>query len=165
MRRFAVVLYPGSASEAESLRNYETTAKALKLEVRPVEIRNVAEIESAISGIANMQVQAIVVVGSSLFGANRDRMVTAISKLRVPAMYSGLTYIEAGGLIAYSVNILENFRRSAVYVDKILKGAKPGDLPIEQPSKFELVLNMKAAKSLGLRIPQSILLRADKVIE
>jgi putative ABC transport system substrate-binding protein len=165
MRRFAVVLYPGSATEAESLRNFVAAARTLKLESRPAEIRSAAEIESAIASIAKMEVQAIAVVGSSLFNANRDRLVAAIAKLRTPAIYTGISFAEAGGLIAHGFNVVENFRRSAVYVDKILKGAKPGDLPIEQPTRIELVINMKTAKALGLKIPQSVLIRANRVIE
>jgi len=165
MRRFAVVLYPGSASEVGSLRSYVATAQAMNLEMRPVEIRSVAEIESAIAGIAKMEVQAIAVVGSTLFNANRDRLVAAITRLRTPAIYSGITLAEAGGLVAYAVNVVENFRRSAVYVDKILKGAKPGDLPIEQPTRIELVVNLKTARALELKIPQAVLIRADRVIE
>jgi putative ABC transport system substrate-binding protein len=165
MRRFAVVLYPGSASEADSLRNYEALAGSLQLEARPVEIRTPAEIEPAIIGIAQMKVQAIVVVGSSMFAAHRDRVVAAIAKLRIPAIYSNVSLGEAGGLVAFAPDTQENFYRAAIYVDKILKGAKPADLAIEQPSKWQLIVNLKTAKTLGMTFPQSILLRADRVIE
>jgi putative ABC transport system substrate-binding protein len=165
MRRFAVVLYPESASEAESLRNYVSAARTLNLEPQPVEIRSPAEIESAVAGIAKRNVQAIAVVGSTMFAANRNGLVAAIGKLRTPAIYAGLSLAEAGGLIAYGPNIVENFRRVAGYIDKILKGASPGDLPIEQPSKIDLVINLRTAKALGLKVPQSVLLRANRVIE
>lgn len=137
----------------------------MNLEVRSVEIRSVAEIESAIAGIAKMKVQAIAVVGSTLFNANRDRLVTAIAKLRTPAIYGGISFAVAGRLVANGVNLSENFRRSAVYVDKILKGAKLSDLPIEQPTRIELVVNLKTARALGIKIPQMVLIRADRVIE
>ena len=165
IRRLAVVLYPGSASEADALRNYEALARPLRLEVRPVEIRSAAELESAIMSIAMMDVQGIVVLGSTLFAAHRDRMVAAIAAVRIPAVYSNVSIAEAGGLIAFAPDILENFHRAALYVDKILKGAKPADLAIEQPSKWQLVINLKTAKALGMKFPQSILVRADRVIE
>ena len=165
MRRLAVILYPGSASEDDSLRNYQALARPLQLEVRPVEVRSPAEIEPAIMGIAAMNTQAIVVVGSSMFSAYRDRVVAAVAQLRVPAMYSGASLAEAGGLVAFAPNVLENSFRAAVYIDKILKGARAADLPIEQPSKWELIINLKTAKALGLTFPPSILLRADRVIE
>ena len=165
IRRLAVVLYPGSASESDALRNYEALARPLRLEVRPVEIRGAAELESAIMGIPMMDVQGIVVVASTLFAAHRDRMVAAMAAVRIPAVYSNVSIAEAGGLIAFAPDILENFHRAALYVDKILKGAKPADLAIEQPSKWQLVINLKTAKALGMKFPQSILVRADRVIE
>jgi len=165
LRRFAVVLYPGSTSEVQTLRNYEALARVSNMEARPVEIRGPADIESAIATIGTLNVQGIVVVGSSLFRAYRDRIVAAIGKLRLPAMYSGTSLVEAGGLIALSPDAVEDFYRSASYVDKILKGAKPAEMPIEQPTKFELVVNLKAAKALGFTFPQSVLLRADRAIQ
>jgi putative ABC transport system substrate-binding protein len=165
MRRFAVVLYPGSASEADSLRNYELLARSLQLEAVPVEIRGNAEIEPAIAGIAQMNVQAIVVVASTLFAAHRERMIAAVARIRIPAVYSQASIAEAGGLIAFSPDVQENFYRAAVYIDKILRGAKPGDLAIEQASKWLLIVNRKTARTLGLKLPQSILSRADQVLE
>ena len=165
IRRLAVLLYPGSPGEVASLRTYEATARTLSLETRTVEIHNQGEIESVIAGIAKMDVQAIAVVGSTLLDANRKQVVAAIGTIHMPAIYSRGEYVESGGLIAYGPNFVDHFRRAAVFVDKILKGTKPGDIPIEQPTKFELVLNMKTAKALGIKIPNSILVRADKVIE
>lgn len=165
LRRFAVVLYPGSASEVQTLRTYEALARASNMEVRAVEIRTPADIETAIATIGTLNVQGIVVVGSSLFNAYRDRIVAAIAKVRLPAIYGLTPMAEAGGLIAFSLDFLQSFHRSASYVDKILKGAKPAEMPIEQPIKFELVINQKAAKALGFTFPQSVLLRADRVIQ
>lgn len=162
MRRLAVVLVPGGRA---SLRVYEELARAMKIDVQPVEIRDVVELEAAIAGIARMQVQAITVVNSTLLTANSERVVTAIAKLRIPAIYSGADFAEAGGLMSHGVDLAENFRLCAAYVDKILKGAKPGDLPIEQPTRLELVLNKKTANSLNLRLPQSVLVRIDRVVD
>ena len=165
MNRIAVLMYPGSQSEAEALRNLETAARAMKLELRVVEVRGPADIESAIAGIPGLKVDAVLAVGSTLFTANRGQLAAAIAKIRVPAIYSNLVIAEAGGLAAFGADVTSNFRRVAVYIDKILKGAKPADLPIEQPTTLELVINLKTAKALGLKIPQPLLLRADRVIE
>jgi putative ABC transport system substrate-binding protein len=165
MRRLAVILYPGSPAEVASLKSYEVSARALNLEVRPVEVRAPGEIAPAIAGISRMDVQAIAVVGSTLLSANTKQVVAAIKKVRLPAIYANSDFPQAGGLLAYAPNLSVGFRRAATYVDKILKGAKPGDIPIEQPTIFELVVNMKTAKALSIKIPNSILLRADKVIE
>jgi putative ABC transport system substrate-binding protein len=165
IRRLAVILYPESTAEVTALRNYEAAARALNLEVRPVEVRTPGEIGPAISGIARMDVQAIAVVGSTLLTANRERVVAAVEKIRLPVIYANSDFPHAGGLLAYSTNNSDGFWRAATYVDKILKGAKPGDIPIEQPTVFELVINMKTAKVLGIKIPNSIMVQATKVIE
>jgi putative ABC transport system substrate-binding protein len=165
MRRLAVILFPESAAEVRSLRNYEAVARALNLEVRPVEVRTPGDIGPVIAGIAQMNVQAIAAVGSTLLTANSKQVVAAVEKIRLPAIYANVEFTHSGGLMAYAANLSDGFRRAATYVAKILKGTKPGDLPIEQPTKVELVINMKAVKTLGLTIPQSLLLRADEVIQ
>ena len=109
--------------------------------------------------------QALTVLSTPLFDGERGRLVDLAAKNRLPTVYSFRTYVEAGGLMSYGPNIADSFRRAATYVDKILKGAKPGDVPVEQPTKFELVINLKTAKALGLTIPPSLLQRADQVIE
>lgn len=165
IRRVAVILYPESAAEVRSLRNYESAALALNLEVHPVEIRTPDQIGAAIAGIARMNVQAIAVVASTLLTANQKDVVAAVARIRLPAVYANADFAHSGGLMAYSPDLTDGFRRAATYVDKILKGAKPGDLPIEQPTKVELVINVNAAKALGLTVPQALLLRADQVIQ
>jgi putative ABC transport system substrate-binding protein len=108
---------------------------------------------------------ALLVSGGPIMVRNSRRIVEIAAKLRLPAMYSSRQFVDDGGLMAYGVNFADLYRRAATYVDKILKGAKPADLPVEQPTKFELVINLKAAKQIGLTIPQSVLYRADKVIK
>jgi putative ABC transport system substrate-binding protein len=108
---------------------------------------------------------ALTVLGSTMFGNERRRLVDLAAKNRLPAVYPWREFVDAGGLMAYGPNVADLYRRAATYVDKILKGAKPGDLPVEQPTKFELVINLKTAKDLGLTIPQSVLARADDLIQ
>src|SRR4030095_1184345 len=108
--------------------------------------------------------ERLLVLADSMFALNRARLQSLAATSRLPAMYGAREYAEAGGLMSYGVDVRDNFRRSATYVDKILKGAKPADLPVEQPTKFELIINQRTALALGLAVPQSILLRADEVI-
>jgi putative ABC transport system substrate-binding protein len=165
IRRLAVILYPESAAEQRSLKSYDAAARAVGLEVQPVEVHTPEDIDQAITGIGRMNVQAIAAVGSTLLTAYRKQVVAAIERTRLPAIYAGSDFARAGGLVSYAPNYAEGFRRTATYVDKILRGAKPGDIPIEQPTKVELVINLKAAKALGLAVPQSFLLRADELIQ
>jgi len=165
LRKCAVLLYPRSESELESLREMEEGARTLKIEVHAVAIHNAAAIESAVASIGILNVQAITVIGSTLFSANRERLISAVAKLNLPASYANVAFVEAGGLAAYAPDIGANFREAAVYVDKIFKGAMPGDLPIAQPIRWTLAINMRTAKALGLTIPPSVLLRADRVVE
>jgi putative ABC transport system substrate-binding protein len=165
INHLAVLLYAESAAEVRALRNYEAAARALNLEVHPVEIHTPGDIGSVIAGIAQMKVQAIAVVASTLLTANSQQVVAAVEKIRLPAIYPNTDFPHLGGLMAYGSNLSEGFRRVATYVDKILRGAKPGDLPIEQPTQVALVINMNAAKMLGLTMPRSLLLRADELIQ
>ena len=165
IRRVGVLLNPESGGGVLGFRNIEAAARVLNLELQPVEIRVPSEIDTVISGVARRDVKALVVVGSTMFVANRKQVVTAIAKIRLPAIYASNDYTDVGGLLSYGPSLPDQFRRAATYVDKILKGAKPGDLPVEQPTKFELVVNLKTAKALGIKIPDVILLRADKLIE
>jgi putative ABC transport system substrate-binding protein len=165
LRRLAVILYPDSAAEARALKSYEAAARALNIEVRTVEIRTTGDIGRVIADITQMNVQAIAAVGSTLLTANSKQVVAAVERIRIPAIYANLDFARSGGLMAYAPNLSDHFLRAATYVDKIFKGAKPGDLPIEQPTRVELVINLKTAKALGVAIPRSLTLRADELIQ
>jgi putative ABC transport system substrate-binding protein len=130
-----------------------------------VEARGPTEFDRAFSDMTRARADALTVLGSAMFNNERRRLVDLAAKNRLPAVYSGRASVDAGGLMSYGPNIADLWRRAATYVDKILKRAKPGDLPIEQPTKFELVINLKTAKALGLTLPPSLLQRADQVIE
>jgi putative ABC transport system substrate-binding protein len=137
-----------------------TTVKIL-----PVEARNPQEIENGFRTMVRENAGAFIVLGDPFFNQQRRQITELAAKNRLPSIGPNREYAEAGMLLTYGVNRAENFRRAATYVDKIFKGAKPGNLPAEQPTKFELVINGKTAKTLGLKIPQSLLIMADKVIE
>ena len=165
IRRIGVLFNPTSATEGTSVITWEAAARTLNIEVQRVEIRSQNEIDSIISDVTRQRVEALAVVSSTMFVANRKQIVTAIAKTRLPAIYGSPADTDAGGLVSYGPNVVDGFHRAAGYVDKILKGAQPANLPFEQPTKFELAVNLKTAKALGIAIPQSILLRADKVIQ
>jgi putative ABC transport system substrate-binding protein len=130
-----------------------------------VKARGPADFDRAFSEMARARAGALTVLTGPIFLNERRRLVDLAAKNRLPAVYRWREFVDAGGLMSYGSNIADSFRRAATYVDKILKGAKPADLPVEQPTKFELVINLKTAKALGLTIPQSILIRADQVIQ
>ena len=123
------------------------------------------ELDSAFAAMTGSRAGALLIVADPLFNFHRTRIADLAMKARLPAMYGIREHVEAGGLMAYAANYPDLYRRGAIYVDKILKGAKPADLPVEQPTKFELVINLKTAKALRLKIPKELLLRADRVIE
>jgi putative ABC transport system substrate-binding protein len=143
----------------------EAAARERKWKLLSLEIRDAGEIEGAFKVATGARVGALLVFAGGLFDRHARRIAELAAKSRLPAMYGLRLYVEAGGLISYSADLIEIWRRAAVFVDKILKGAKPAELPVEQPSKFELAINLKAAKALGLPIPPSLRLRADQVIE
>ncbi len=147
------------------LNGVEVAARALGVRVQFVEARGPADLDRAFSEMTKARAGALTVVPSSMFFGERRRLVGLAAKNRLPAIYGGREFVEVGGLIVYGLNTSALFRHAATYVNRILKGAKPGDLPVEQPTKFELVINLKTAKALGLTIPPSLLLRADQVIE
>jgi putative ABC transport system substrate-binding protein len=130
-----------------------------------VEARGPEDFDRAFSDMTRARAGALAVLATPVFDSERRRLVDLAAKNRLPTVYSYRSYVEAGGLMSYGPDLADSFRRAATYVDKILKGAKPGDLPVEQPTKFELVINLKTAKALGLTIPQSLLERADEVIQ
>jgi putative ABC transport system substrate-binding protein len=145
----------------------EATAsiRTLGLQSHVVEIRGAAGFDTAFMEVAKQRADALLVLASSLFNAHRAALVERVAASRLPAVWENREFVEVGGLMSYGPNLPDMYRRAAVYVDRILKSAKPADLPIEQPTKFELVINMKTAKALGLTIPPSLLLQADQVIE
>jgi putative ABC transport system substrate-binding protein len=147
------------------LENMKPAARALRVTLQPLELRGLDDFDGAFSAIRKERTNAIIVLRNPLTATHRARFVDFAAQNRLPAMYGDGEFVESGGLMSYGVNIADLWGRAATYVDKILKGAKPADLPVEQPTKFELLINMKTAKALGITIPQSILVRADRVIE
>jgi putative ABC transport system substrate-binding protein len=135
------------------------------MEARLYDVRDAPALEQAFADAAAQGIDAFLATGESVTLANRSVMTRAAAKYRVPVIYTSRDFVDAGGLVSYGVHFPDLYYRAASYVDKILKGAKPGDLPIEQPTRLELVINQKAAKALGLAIPRELLLRADEVLE
>jgi putative tryptophan/tyrosine transport system substrate-binding protein len=163
--RVAVLWNQGSQMHPVMVREAEVAARALQLQVQSVGVRGADEFEGAFAAMTKERASAVVVLGDPVFLLHRKQLAELAARSRLPAIYALTDHVEAGGLMAYSPNFAEAARRAATYVDKILKGTKPADLPVEQPTKFELVINLKTAKALGLTIPPSVLGRADQVIE
>jgi putative ABC transport system substrate-binding protein len=163
--RFGILWNPANPVHRSSMKIIEAAAQRLKVELYPVGVQDPKELESAFSALAGKRAEGLVVYPDGLFLDQKVLIVTLAARRRLPAMYGIREYVEAGGLMAYGTNLSQMYRLGASFVDKILKGAKPGDLPVEQPTKFELVINLKTAKALGLTIPQSVLGRADEVIQ
>jgi putative ABC transport system substrate-binding protein len=164
----AVLWQPGGQGERtnkDQLKAADVAARALGVRLQVVEARGPADFDRAFSDMTRARAGALTVVGGGMFFNERRRLVDLAAKHRLPVVYSQREFVDAGGLLAYGVNVADMYRRAATYVDKILKGAKPADIPIEQPTKFELVINLKTAKALGLTIPPSLLARADYVVE
>jgi putative ABC transport system substrate-binding protein len=165
--RVALLWEPGTVSERtdkDILGAADVAARALGVRLQIVEVRGPADFDKAFSDMTRARAGAVTVLGSTMIITEHRRLVDLAAKHRLPAVYTWRWFVDAGGLMAYGPNVADMFRRTASYVDKILKGAKPADLPVEQPTKFELVINLKTAKALGLTIPQSLLGRADEVI-
>ncbi len=162
--RLAILGDAGSVSSVLGIRDTRAAAQAVGVRLHAVSVRGPAELDGAFSTIVRERPAILIVTGSPMFFGERRRLAELAVKHRLPTV-TQREYVEAGGLIGYGPDLAERFRRAAVYVDKILKGARPGDLPIEQPTKFELVVNLKTAKALGLTIPQPVLLRADALIQ
>ena len=154
--------YVGMRARFEQAR---VAAPAVGLTVRSVEVRDTRELDAAFEAITREHPEALLLLVDPFTFSQRSRIVEFAAEQRIPAMYETSDFVDAGGLISYGPILSDQYRRAALYVDKILRGAKPADLPIEQPTKFELAINMRAAKALGIKFPESILLRADKVIE
>jgi putative ABC transport system substrate-binding protein len=165
--RVAVLWQPGGLgkrTEKDMLKEAEVAARALGVRLQFVEARGPADFDRAFSDMTRARAGALTVLTSAMFFNERRRLVDLAAEKRLPAVYGGRDFVDAGGLMSYGPNQADLNRRAATYVDKILKGAKPGDLPVEQPTKFELVINLKTAKALSLTMPQSVLGRADEVI-
>ena len=162
--RVAVLWNPDTLWHAKAVQDLKTVAPSLSIELSAVGARTPEELSAAFSAVSRAHAQALYVLDDPQFMAHRMTLVELASKGRLPTIYGLRQFVDEGGLMSYGANLRDLYRRSAGYVDKILKGAKPGDLPIEQPTKFELVVNLKTARALGLTIPESILLQADEVI-
>ena len=166
--RVAVLWHPsgqGERTEKDMLKGAEVAAQALGMRLQIVEARGPADIDRAFSDTTRARAGALTALSSTMLLGERRRLVDLAARNRLPAVYGRREYVDAGGLMSYGAKLADLFRRAATDVDKILKGAKPGDLPVEQPTKFELVINLKTAKALGLTLPQSVLGRADEVIQ
>ena len=165
--RVAFLRQPGALGDADKdvLKQAEVAARALGVRFQLVEARGTADFDGVFSELTNARAGGLVVLSTPMFSSERTRLVDLAARHRLPTMFPFRSYVDAGGLMSYGPNVADLFRRAATFVDKILKGAKPVDLPVEQPTKFELVINLKTAKALGLTIPQSLLQRADQVIE
>jgi len=164
LRRLAILANVGNPFSVLELGEAQAAARALGLEVDTLEIRRPEDIAPAFEALKG-RAQALYVCADGLVNANRIRINTLALSVRLPTIHGYRDYVEAGGLMSYGANLPDLFRRSADYVDKILRGAKPGDIPVEQPTKFDLVVNLTTAKALGLDVPPTLLARADEVIE
>jgi putative tryptophan/tyrosine transport system substrate-binding protein len=154
----------GAYAGDERARGVEAVAEKLGLRLQSLGVGSLEDIERVFEAARRAGTQALIMTPSPLFTTHRAKIVASAARNRLPAMYTGIEWVEAGGLMGYGPDVFDNWRRAATYVDKILKGAKPADLPVEQPMKFEFVVNLKTAKQIGRTIPPNVLARADKVI-
>ncbi len=164
LSRVAVLGTSTAPGTAQVLKELELAAGAFKVQLQYLDVRSSKDIETAFRAASKGRAEAVLVMGGSVLNSQRTQVVDLAVKNRFPGIYFAIEFVEAGGLMSYGTSVTDLFRRAATYVDKILKGAKPADLPVEQPTKFELVINLKAAKQIGLTIPPNVLARADKVI-
>jgi putative ABC transport system substrate-binding protein len=163
--RAAVLRDPALASGTGQFGAIQSVSSSLGVELSPINVRSAPEIESAIVEFARFQNGGLIVTANALVSAHRDLIVALAAKHRLPAVYAARHFVSAGGLISYGPDFLDQFRRAAAYVDRILKGEKPSSLPVQSPTKYELIVNLKAAKALGMEIPATVVARADQVIE
>jgi putative ABC transport system substrate-binding protein len=163
--RISVLRNPSNAGDPIIWKEAEAAAQALGLELQSLPVRGAKDLENAFESAIRGHGQALMTLPDPLLQSHRQQIVDLAAKSKLPGIYPDSEYTESGGLMSYAANALEFYNRAAWYVDKILKGANPGDLPVEQPKKFEFVINLKAAKQIGLTIPQSVLYRADRVIK
>jgi putative ABC transport system substrate-binding protein len=165
LSRVAVLRTSTAPGTAPSLKEIELAAGAFGVKLQYLEVRDAKDIETAFRAASKGRADAVLVLPSPITLSQRRQVVDLAAESRLPAIYWATEFVESGGLIVYSVSFIDLFRRAAVYVDKILKGTNPADIPVEQPKKFELIINLKAAKQIGLTIPPNVLARADKVIK
>ena len=163
--RVGVIWNPENPSSVSAFKETQDAVQGLAMQLQSLEVRGPNDFEGAFQAAAKRQARALSVVSDSLMFSNRKRLLDLAAKHRLPTMHTQSLWVEAGGLISYGTSLPDLWRRAATYIDKILKGAKPADLPVEQPTKFELVINLKTAKQIGLTIPPNVLARADKVIK
>jgi putative ABC transport system substrate-binding protein len=165
MSRVGALIATGSRAATTNRREIEAAAHALNLQLHVAEVRNPVDIEPAFSNMARSRVDGVYISPSTMMAASKAQVVALAARHRLPAMYADRRFVDAGGLMQYGSNVYKAFTLAATYVDRILKGARPSDLPIEQMSKFEFIINLKTVKALGIAIPQSILLRADELVQ
>jgi putative ABC transport system substrate-binding protein len=164
--RVAFLRNPSDASNVlGSLKELQDSVRAVGLTIQPFDVRDASEFDGAFSAMTREGIHALVVLAGTLTSGHRKLIVDLAAKARLPVMYGDAGFVEVGGLMSYAANFAEQYRRAAVYVDKIVKGTKPTDLPVEAPTKFELIINLKAAKQIGVTIPPGVLARADRVIK
>jgi putative tryptophan/tyrosine transport system substrate-binding protein len=163
--RVAVLTNPTNRSHATLMRELTAAARAFGVQLQVLDARSPDQLDSAFAAMTRERAAALLVLTDAVFVGQRQRVADLAARSRLPAMYYQREFVDAGGLISYGASLSDMFRRAATHVDKVLRGAKPSDIPIEQPTKFELVINLKTAKALGITIPQSLLLRADEVIQ
>jgi ABC-type uncharacterized transport system substrate-binding protein len=163
--RVAFLWDSANPAQAPQWKEAQAAAQALRLQLQSLEVRSSNDFDSAFEAALRERAQALVTTPAALLGAHLKRIVEFAAKNRLPAMYGNPQFVDAGGLMSYAPDYSAQYRRAATYVDKVLKGAKPADLPVEQPTKFEFVVNLKAAKQIGLTIPPNVLARADRVIK
>ena len=164
-RRIGLLLNTSGQLSPAVVRNARQAARARGLALQVVEVNDGSELEAAFAALKREQAQALLVTSDGLFFTQRAQLAEFALAQRLPTMFANTENVEAGGLLAYSPSSADNYRRAAVFIDKILRGAKPGDIPVEQPTKFELAVNLKTAAAIGLTIPAALLLRADRVVE
>jgi len=163
--RIGALWNPANPIHGPAVKELEAAAQALKVQLHPVPVQDPKELESAFAALTRQRAGALTVIPDGMFLAQADRIIALAARSRLPAIYGFTDLVEAGRLMAHGVNLPEMFRRGASYVDRILKGARPADLPIERPTRFYFVINLKTAKALGLTIPPSLLQQADRIIE
>ena len=164
LARVAVLSNPENPTQPLEWKTIRAAAQSLGLKLQPIEVRTAKDFDGGFQGVLKERAQALIVLAEAVFSENLNRIAQFARKNKLPSMFEGNESLTAGILMSYGPNHRENFRRAAAYVDKILKGAKPGELPIEQPTKFELFINLKTANQIGLTIPPNVLARADRVI-